>query len=255
MMNHLFKKFIAVYWVILFAAVAGCSTLPVSQDMGVNNGSQLPDFSVQEIKSELADQQGWWYVRFKKAWPKGEPPPFYYDPLLADQVVAPTLNAHRADIKLWRFHRRANNDGAGCQFSFIFYTSVKNASQVYDEISKNPVVLKLLKAGLIEKVGFDDLGVVALPKVEGTSDHGWPIEIQQTWPYFIMGASESWLAQGTIFYKAKQTAGDNLEITKLAETYKEISNIIDFGWMSYGKHAYLHHLNALFGYVPLQVDF
>jgi hypothetical protein len=70
-----------------------------------------------------------------------------------------------------------------------------------------------------------------------------------------MGASESWLAQVTIFYQAKHTSGDNLTITQLVETYKEISNIIDFGWIRYGKHAYLHHLNAIFGYVPLQMDF
>lgn len=56
---------------------------------------------------------GWWYIRFRLNWLKGEEPLWYPDLLLADRVVGPVLDARRAEIPLWRFHRRAACDGAG----------------------------------------------------------------------------------------------------------------------------------------------
>ena len=80
---------------------------------------------------EIAAAEGWWYARFQLRWPQEEPVSWHWDLLIANEIIAPVMESSRANIRLWRFHRRAARDEAGHQFSFIFYASAQTADQVY----------------------------------------------------------------------------------------------------------------------------
>lgn len=194
---------------------------------------------------------GWWYANFDIAWPPGKDPAWYMDLLLAREVVHPVLQRYREDISLWRFHRRAARDQAGDQFAFIFYTSAPKARRIYAALLSNPVLRRLEAKGLILKVLTDDTKKIPRPAIEDTSDPNWSLPLQQAWPYFIMGVSQTWL---DLICRYAQAAGEKPRSTAEMQTlYKKISRELDATWQNEGGHAFLHHLDALFGYGPLNV--
>ena len=49
-----------------------------------------------------------------------------------------------------------------------------------------------------------------------------------------------------------QPDGDDIAtISELMAVYQEVNATLSQMWREEGRHAYLHHLNALFGYEPL----
>lgn len=202
-----------------------------------------------------AENSSWWYIQFVKHWPANTPPRFDYDILLADQVFRPVLIRHHDDISLWRFHRRAARDPAGSKFAFIFYSSADAARAIAEDVRDHELVKEMMAAGLIEKIWIDNFDMPKRPAIEDTSDKEWPVSIQKSWPYYIMGVSQGWLAlikEVTVDHPIDTTTSTLDEIT---EHYKEISQIMDFLWTTGGGHAYIHHLSALFGYEPVQIRF
>ncbi len=230
--------------------VQGCALMPERETV---SSLSRPEIKDADVEPHRAIPKNWWYVRFKKSWPESEPAAWHYDLLLAHQVILPILTQYREGIELWRFHRRAHRDDKGAQFSFIFYSSVSDASNIYAAIRQHDLLNELLAMELLESMAFEDLTDLSNQTIADTSDVAWPIEMQQVWPYYIMGASQTWLSLVDIIYHQQTPAPDDLDA--MVETYQTVSNIIDLGWMRYGKHAFLHHINALFGYVPLQVRF
>jgi hypothetical protein len=196
---------------------------------------------------------GWWHARFQMNWPEKPKPSMYLDAMLAHKIVLPVLNKNRKNIYLWRFHRRAARDNAGHQFSFIFYASPPSARKIYRFIAADPFLHQLKQAGIIVRYTFDDTGTVVRPGIENTSDPSWSVQIQKSWPYFIMGTSQTWL--DLIVQHAENKAGENppLSIQEIQLFYQQIHKSITASWQEEGRHAFLHHLNAIFGYEPVIV--
>jgi hypothetical protein len=209
----------------------------------------------KEIKplkpAELPSGQGWWYARFRMHWPPDTDPVWYIDLYLAHQVILPLLKQHRADIDLWRFHRRAARDGHGRQFSFVFYSSPLTAQQIYNSLKSDPLIANLKSAGILKRVVYEDPTRVIRPNIEDTSDENWPETIQKTWPYYIMGASEMWLNLISEIAAEKLTDNPPASIGEIEAFYQLVNNTVTELWKTEGRHAYMHHLNAIFEYEPL----
>lgn len=230
-----------------------CATV-LSVFAGCATTDKTPPRSHITVKTsqQLDHRNGWWYVRFKMAWPEGDEPAWYMDPMLAHRVISPVLKQYSQDIVLWRFHRRAVRDQTGHQFSFIFYSSPEAAQSIYTSIAVNGTLNQLTKHGMVTNVSYDNTRTVAKPDIEDTSDRKWSPNLQKAWPYFIMGASKTWL--DLIELNVQQSSGDSesSSIKDLKALYIQVNNSIDALWQKEGSHAFLHHLNAIFGYVPVQ---
>jgi hypothetical protein len=164
---------------LLLVAITGCSSL-----------GQVQTRKIKPLHPEvLPDGNGWWRARFHMSWPPNTDPIWHMDLYLAHQVMLPLLQMHQNDIHLWRFHRRALHDGAGRQFSFIFYASPRTARNIFQTLQSDPVVGKMKFSGVIDDILYDDPAKLTRPNIEDTSDKNWPVSIQKTWPYYIMGIS------------------------------------------------------------------
>ena len=104
-----------------------------------------------------AAKASWWHVRYRVAWPAETTPDWRVDLLLADAVIRPVLDAHRDQIRYWRFHRRALEDDAGHQFSFLFYAERDTAAAIYQALSADRLTAQLLEQQVLEAVLTDDL--------------------------------------------------------------------------------------------------
>jgi hypothetical protein len=201
----------------------------------------------------VAAEKGWWYARFRMDWPKDKDPAWYVDFILAHRVVSPVLDQYEKKISLWRFHRRAARDKSGHEFSFIFYASRETAQEIYRAIQSNRILKKLIDAHLVIDTIYDDTTGVLLSDLGATSDPIWSPEIKRTWPFYIMGVSRMWLnlidevSKETI----KETDFSNLD--DVLAGYRKVNKIVEEKWQEEGGHAFLHHLNAIFGYEPVVI--
>jgi hypothetical protein len=186
-------------------------------------------------------------------WPDDADPAWHTDALLAHRVVKPVLDQHRQDISLWRFHRRAARDAAGHQFSFIFFASPETARRVYSAIVDHPTLQLARSAGRIMAVACDDTAILSRPAIADTSDPNWSASLRQAWPHYMMGASQTWLD----LISAMAYSEPNPEVldtfAELDHRYAGINASITTLWQNEGRHAFLHHLNALFGYEPIVI--
>lgn len=194
----------------------------------------------------------WWQLRFRLTWPEGEQLDFSRHLLIAEQLLLPVIVEHQGQLPLWRFHRRAGRDHAGHQFSLIFLADETTATQIGEEIESDPLTLWLTDNKLIEKTGFSRRSPQELGRLELTSDPSWPIEIQRSWPYFIMGASQAWLMLVQELSAENELTGE-VEYPALLSHYQQVDARLNAQWRDYGQHAYLHHLSAIFGYKPLLI--
>jgi len=230
---------------ILGLFVMGCSSLTDKTDASSERRLSQHGISQQPV---------WWPVRFRKTWPEGERPPFYSDLLIADRIVRPVLQEYKNQIPLWRFHRRAARDAGGNTLTFWVHCDTKTAAAIFTQIKQNPLLQQMLSENVIEHFHTPPITSGRPSAIEATSDSHWPEAIQKTWPAFIMGASESWLA---LVQKAaiKRPVSNDASLAELLQNYRDVNEDVNKDWKQYGKHAYLHHLNALFGYAPLEVRF
>jgi hypothetical protein len=225
--------------------LAGCtSTLLVNSPTPLEPGKGM-------LQAEQPERF-WWRVRFKLIWPEGEQPDFSRHLLIAEQLYMPTISSHESEIPLWRFHRRAARGDAGNQFSLIFFSDAATAEQLNEDIVSNPLTDWLLDQGMIDKVRFGKHSKEELGLLEQSSDPSWPMEIQRSWPYFIMGVSQSWLVL------IQELSGEiplegNVSYDELLDHYQKVDLELSAQWREYGQHAYLHHLSAVFGYEPIKL--
>ncbi|MGH8120885.1 MAG: hypothetical protein ACRESK_09755 [Gammaproteobacteria bacterium] len=196
-------------------------------------------------------QPYWWYVRYRIAWPEKADPDWRVDLLLADAVIKPVLDANRSQIRYWRFHRRANRDEAGHQFSFIFYADKDAAGRINSALMKDKLVSKLMVKNILAKVVTDNTVNNLRTGVQDTSDKNWPETLQNAWPAYIMGVSDMWLQ--LITQNVDQTPPD-AGVDDLLGKYGYANDRITAMWQQEGRHAFLHHLNAIFGYEPIIIE-
>lgn len=223
---------------------AACSTVQVT----------VPAGHSPVAASLLAEQPGlyWWQLRFKLTWPEDEAPEFSRDLLIADRIVAPVLEEYEGSIALWRLHRRAGRTPSGHQFSLILYADEATAAALAADVEANPLTDWLQARDMIEAVRFDRRTRRELAALEDTSDREWPLEIQRSWPYFVMGASQSWLLLVQELSNAAQLHGA-LSYDELLTHYAAVDEELTLAWREFGQHAYLHHLSAIFGYQPIRI--
>ncbi len=206
-----------------------------------------------EAPSILAasDQNGWWQARYRINWPPDSDPYWYVDLYIAHQIVAPVLTRYRSEIVLWRFHRRAVRDDSGHQFSFLFYTTAQTAGKIYTDLRSDRRVQLLKSGGKLLQDDYDDIVRRSKPQIEDTSDPGWTAPVRKSWPYFIMGVSRMWLQ--LISEIADQTPAVPPPASRETEFYQQVQVSMTNLWQTEARHAFLHHLNALFAYEPIIV--
>ena len=195
------------------------------------------------------DRDLWWRISIKMRWDHEQPPDWYLDALLADQVCAPALAETGSKIRLWRFHRRAVDDGAGHRLSLLVYTDSPTADILYGKVREASVVQWLESDGRIDSPAMEKVNRPDLPPIARSSDPAWPPEIQASWPWFIMGVSQTWL--GLIRQVTAAQPLENPSPAALLDYYRTVHDRVTDLWRDHGQHVYLHHLNALFGYQPL----
>jgi hypothetical protein len=239
------KRKRALWFMALLVAVAvsGCASI-----------GKVKPIEPESIGQKAADaEKGWWYARIHMDWPQDEDPAWYIDFVLAHRVISPVLDQYEKDIYLWRFHRRASRDKDGHQFSFIFYASRGAAQEIYRAIRSNRVLGELIAAHVVIDTIYDDTAAVLRPDLGATSDRKWSPEIKRSWPYYIMGVSRMWL--NLIDEVSKKTLkGRNLSnLDDLLDGYQKVDGVVEEMWRQEGSHAFLHHLNAIFGYEPVVV--
>lgn len=230
-----------------------CSVKPVS-----NPAPQI-SFPKPVLSSVSATDQKllkyWWYARFKFVWSeKADTVDFSDNLFIAHQIIIPILDTHHDDIQLWRFHRRAADDNAGHQFSFIFYATQQTAGSIFQQIEKNALLKQLLNEGILERIRIDDITQPKRQKIEDTSDKNWSYAIQKSWPYYIMGVSTLWLdLLNQEITKSQLDTSQPIQLQRAQ--YKYINAQITKQWQEQGNHAFFHHISAIFGYEPLELRF
>jgi len=198
-----------------------------------------------------ASQPYWWYARYRIAWPEGADPDWRVDLLLADAVIKPVLHDFRPQIRYWRFHRRANRDNAGHQFSFIFYVDRDTAGRIYSALSEDKLTQTLMDKKLLVKVVTDNPENNHLSNMQDTSDKAWSETLQKAWPAYIMGVSDMWLH---LIEQNVEHSSPNAGVDDLLGSYGSANDRITELWQKEGQHALLHHLNAIFGYEPIDIN-
>ena len=232
-------------WLLVFlaclASMVGCSPIGrvQTQEMELLPSEMLPS------------GHGWWQARYRINWPPNTDPIWYPDLYIAHQILKPVLLVHQNDIFLWRFHRRAARDDAGRQFSFIFFSSPNTAQNVFQSIRSNPMTDNLKFSGLVDDIIYDDPTKLTRPNIEDTSDKNWSAAIQKAWPYYIMGVSQMWLELIGQLADEKMQSNPPISMKEIESFYGQVDETMTNLWQKQGRHAFMHHLNALFGYKPL----
>jgi len=223
---------------LVILAMAGCASV---------GGMKIQGAGAAAVNEE----NGWWYDSFKIDWPQDQELALDADLLIAHRIIGPVLARDGKDILLWRFHRRAARDEAGHRFSFIFYTTAAKARKIYADIDSSALLDQLKADGLILGVSQDDTHMIGRPGIDATSDKSWSPSLQKAWPYFIMGVSQTWL--DLISRYAEDGRKKPVTVAEMRAFYLEISKEVEATWKREGGHAFLHHLNALFGYGPVNL--
>jgi len=205
-----------------------------------------------ESVATASDKTGWWKIDFGLKWESEEETDWHLDALLADQVCSPALAEYRSRVYLWRFHRRAARDSAGHRFRLNIYTDPDTAEALYAQIRETAVLLWLESEGQVETLVMTEVDRPQRPPIAQTSDAGWPPEIQASWPYFIMGVSQMWLKL-IEEVGAEDPQPEYSDMAAVIDYYRTVNDRVNTLWREEGQHAYLHHLNALFGYQPLVI--
>jgi hypothetical protein len=169
------------------------------------------------------------------------------DLLIAHRIAGPLIRTYAGDIDLWRFHRRSGDDTTGHQFSFLFFSSAAVADRINQGVMADPLVKRMLSAGVINNVQADTVDQNHRPNVGDTSDPNWSPVMQTTWPYFILGVSRMWLEMIDQISQDIDIV-DNPTLETLLKHYSKVNDEVTHIWQQEGYHALLHHLNAVFGY-------
>ncbi|NNE37834.1 MAG: hypothetical protein HKN08_05965 [Gammaproteobacteria bacterium] len=235
------RPFVAALFIIFL--VAGCQTLPEAKKQDLI-------FPQQDLSMT---NPGWRSCSFRINWPQESDVRFEVDLLLAHQVIGPILEEYSDSIYRWRFHRRAARDNAGHQFSFIFYSGSDIAAGIIDAVNTSDVKRRLQNSSVIESstcIPADDSQRL---NISDTSDNQWPEPIKRHWPTYIMGVSMTWLS--LIDDIVAMSVDDDMNIEQMVDEYASAEEQVTALWSEYGQHAFLHHLNAVFGYESLLIRY
>ena len=128
-----------------------------------------------------------------------------------------------------------------------------NEQDFLDQLQRTLLIAALIAGGVLERVECEGFGPEKGGLVEATSDPRWSPELQRSWPYFIMGASQTWLRLIDEYARQAPPAGEAQPVDETLALYEQVDRAVTRTWQQEGHHAFLHHLNALFGYAPIDV--
>lgn len=243
--------------VICYGVLAGCATVTRTPSHATVFGSADADKVASQDSGLQKPPRGWWRVGFYRAYGEEDTVLWHLDALLANDVLKPLIDQYGHDLPLWRFHRRAAVDPSGHKFSFIFYSSRDTAVSIFQAIEHNRQVTDLLDHRYLERLSFTDTHDELVSDVGAASDPAWSIELQKAWPQFSMGVSRTWLELIGQFAGQSEIAngadGVSMDSAARIAWYKKINTRVNAVWEQEGGHAFLHHLNALFGYQELYI--
>ena len=226
--------------------------LAVTLLLGCASGAIEKNVS-HSLQSDFPPDAYWSRVKFRINWDQSERPDFSLHPLIAQKILRPVLQNPKLELPLWRFHRRAAPDEAGHQFSFIFFSDHHTATKVFNQIEASPLITQLLSESVLKTVIFTDKDSDNELGIESTSDPAWPMEIQQSWPWFIMGVSQSWLSLISAVEENEAPLVAQANVQQMRNYYENVNKKLSEQWTRFGRHAYFHHINALFGYEPVYI--
>ena len=137
---------------------------------GCSSISQRPSQSVSyPLEGRHMVNPAWRNCFFKIHWPEESDLKFELDLLLAHRIVAPILKQYGDSLYRWRFHRRANRDDAGHQFSFIFYSGADVAAQINQQINQSIIKQRLMAENILETTGCTSAEDAKQKHIEDTS--------------------------------------------------------------------------------------
>lgn len=217
--------------------------------------SQKPTWTFRPAKQSIgASERGWWYAQFRIQWPENTKPSWHVGVCIAHQVILPILIEQGDNLALWRFHRRAARDQSGHRFSFIFYAPPETADQIFNALRADTCLAQMQDSGVVTDISFDDTTTITRPDIEDTSDPNWSPQIQKSWPYFIMGVSQMWLSSIMEIAEGASHEYDPSSIQEILGFYRDVDMTVKTLWQEEGRHSLLHHLSAIFGYVPIKLN-
>ena len=231
-----------VSWLIALAALlAACAPLPPKP-------VTLPEAIAPDAATAV-----WQRIRIYIHWQRDEMPHWYVDALLAHRIAGPLLQRQRAALVLWRFHRRAADDAAGHSLSVLTYAAPATNDALCRALREDPLTVAMLRAGVLDKITCEGFGAERGHLVEATSDTHWSPALQRSWPFYIQGVSEMWLRLLEEHAQALGGANRAHDLDALLAFYQRVNEAVTATWQKEGQHAFLHHLNALFGYEPIDI--
>jgi hypothetical protein len=205
--------------------------------------------SAQESKSEYI----WANVFFRIAWPENSDPLWHIDLLIAHKILNPIMKRFESKFLSWQFHRRADRDSRGHEFTFSFFASKDLVLELYSLIEQDLILREMQDKGYIIETIFDDVTNRQLSGIDDKSNKNWPNPLRVSWPHFMTGVSKMWLAlidevlRNQVTEKLR-SIDDNVSL------YRDINKSINKMWQDTGQHAFLHYLNAIFGYTPVIIQ-
>lgn len=196
-----------------------------------------------------------WYIikfRIKYAGVPKEIPLWEVDLIIAHQAIAPLLKIYEDDIILWRFHRMADPIKKLHQFSFHLFTRPDVVKSLYDEaLQEDPTLKILVKHDYVSHISKEGGGLF---RPEDTCDKEWSPHVKKAWPYYMMGVSKMWLELINSLALATGKPEGISRVKPLLDWYRAIEDEMLKIWRG-GAHPLLHHLNAIFGYAPIDLAY
>lgn len=172
--------------------------------------------------------------------------------LIANEILCPAIQRYGENgdkIYPWRFHRLFWVQKRQHHFTFRFCADTD--SQISEEINKviksHSVYIEMNELGLLEGFDSSKKGPDGEPEL-------WSEEINKCWPHFICGVSRAWLELIKTFEKSEKKKGTQpRNFKEMLIFYTNINDSIKDQWLTFGQHSMLHHLNAVFGYNPINL--
>lgn len=194
----------------------------------------------------------WYGFNFRITWTENQEPKTWVDIFIIDRIVRDVISKKESELKLWRIHRRSARDERGHELTLDCFTIEETGSLIEELIRENDSfkILKdnnLLAEDLVKGTGGSNIHDIA----DDISTRDWQMELKKSWPYYIQGCSKLFLYLIEFLKGNIQADFDDKNISKIESFYTELNNRISEIWQKHGSHAFFHHINAIFGYVPL----
>lgn len=185
----------------------------------------------------------WWMANFKIDWSESEGRPrSYLDIAITLEVLCPLLAWQ--EPSLWRIHRRWDAETRDHQFWFEFWSDEPDAKAIFARLDAEFFPLSKRSEWRVKLETPPPK-----PTFEGIGEEIWNDSIRHSWPYYIHGVSQLWMKMlrseaDHIIYDAQSNPFNK---------YKAIEESMNRIWHIEAQHAFLHHINVVFGNTPVKV--